>query len=127
MSQRGMSPSIMAPLLSSRPSSGWPWSQTTKATSSKHRGDSSSSELDTSDDDDDKSARSNEKFATDRFNGQSLPMKLQMNTNLSQLFNDFALSRFLRNNGDPDLLGFVLDHKLAPLEKTQFVAGVKAF
>lgn len=115
-----------------QPREWWPRPQLGESSSSssksstffKHQGDGSSSDSDSSEED---KGRCKEKFATDRYNGQSLPMKLQMNTNLSELFTNFALSRFLRNNGDPDLLPFVLDHKLAPLEKTQFVAGVKAF
>lgn len=109
----------------SRPQLGESSSSSSKSsTLFKQHSDSSASDSDSSEEE---KGRCKEKFATDRYNGQSLPMKLQMNTNLSELFSNFALSRFLRNNGDPDLLAFVLDHKLAPLEKTQFVAGVKAF
>jgi hypothetical protein len=96
----------------------------------EHDGEASSTDAGSSEDEDSLSGRKKvpkERFATDRFNGQSLKMKLQMNTNLSEIFQNFALSRFLRNNGDPDLLCFVLDHKFAPLEKTQFVKGVKTF
>lgn len=120
IARRGQSPSIMAPLAKAHKGSTFvgQYNLADIATSS--------SGTDTSDDEE-TTGRSKEKFATDRFNGQSLTMKLQMNTNLSELFANFELSRFLRNNGDPELLGFVLDHKLAPLEKTQFVAGVKAF
>ena len=123
IARRTQSPSILAPILQRNtrapPNGSWGQYNTDHIASS-------SSDSDTSDDED-RTGRSKEKFATDRFNGQSLTMKLQMNTNLSELFANFELSRFLRNNGDPELLGFVLDHKLAPLEKTQFVAGVKAF